>query len=261
MSLKRVIAVLLQEYYITVRSVEVIFDIFIYSFVSVVLFGFFASYLLGSNNFVAGRYLLVGILYWEVIRIVQYSVTVGSMWNIWSRNLSNMFIAPLHSAEYLGAHTFSGIAKALFVLGINSAVAARVFGFSILELGPMLVVYLILFIAFAFAVGIIILGVIFRFGTRIQAFAWGILPILQPLTAAFFPVTVLPAPLRTVSWMFPATYVFEAVRFQLDTGLVEWELIFTAGILSVIYIIFSIFIFSWLFRASRDSGQFARNES
>lgn len=261
MSIKRIIAVLTQEYFMIYRSVETFFDIFVFSFISLLLFGFFSSYLVGENNVIAAQYLLLGMLFWEVVRVVQYAVTIASLWNLWSRNLSNMFISPVSMAEYIAAHTLSAILRGGLVFIINAFIAAYVFRFSVFDLGVMVWIYFLLFAAFAFSAGLVILGTIFRFGTRIQAFAWGIVPILQPLTAAFFPVSILPKPLQTFAWLFPITYVFEAARFQLDTGQVDWQLIFSAILLNVVYAIFAVFLFSWLFRASRDSGQFARNET
>lgn len=261
MSIKRIFAVLTQEYYMIFRSVEAFFDIFVFSFISLLLFGFFSTYLVGENNVIAAQYLLLGMLFWEVVRVVQYAITVASLWNLWSRNLSNMFIAPVSTAEYITAHTASAIIKGGLVFIINATVASIVFGFSVFDLGIMVWVYFLLFAVFAFSAGLILLGAIFRFGTRIQAFAWGIVPILQPLTAAFFPVSILPVPLQTFAWFFPITYLFEAVRTQLNTGHVDWRQILFAIILDIVYTIFAIVIFSWLFRAAKDSGQFARNES
>lgn len=261
MSIKRIFAVLTQEYYMIFRSVETFFDIFVFSFISLLLFGFFSTYLIGENNIIAAQHLLLGMLFWEVVRVVQYAVTIASLWNLWSRNLSNMFIAPVSTAEYLTAHTVSAVIRGGLVFVLNASVASVAFGFSVFELGPMVWVYFFLFAVFAFSAGIILLGAILRFGTRIQAFAWGIVPILQPLTAAFFPVSILPAPLQAFAWLFPTTYLFEAVRSHLDMGSVDWRLIFFAVILDIVYTVFAVVIFSWLFRASRDSGQFARNES
>jgi len=261
MSFKRVLAVLQQEYYLTIHSMETIFDVFIYSFISLFIFGFISNYLVGGENLTAARYLLLGLLLWEVVRIVQYSISMGSMWNIWSRNLSNMFIAPLSVIEYFTAHTLSGIAKAGLVLIIDAAITSIIFQFHFLDLGIMVVAYFLLLAWFGFSTGIAIIGVIFRFGTRIQAFSWGIVPILQPLTAAFFPVSVLPKPLQALAWSFPTTYVFEAARFQLDTGQVDWRLLIFAILLNCVYVVAAVAIFSRLFQASRDSGQFARNET
>src|SRR5260370_782015 len=127
MSFRRIRSVLLQELFITYRSMEIIFDVFILSLISLFLFGFLSLYLVGTQNAIAGKILLLGMLLWDVIRIIQYSISIGSLWNLWARNLCNMFIAPLHMGEYLLAHTLSGIAKAILVFTLDSVFCSSSF--------------------------------------------------------------------------------------------------------------------------------------
>src|SRR5216110_2497267 len=102
MSFRRIRSVLLQEFFITYKSMEIIFDIFVLSLIS--LFGFLSLYLVGTQNTLVAKFLLLGMLLWDIIRVIQYSISIGSLWNLWARNLCNMFIAPLHMGEYLLAH-------------------------------------------------------------------------------------------------------------------------------------------------------------
>lgn len=262
MSFRRIQAVLLQEFFITSRSMEVIFDIFVFSLISLFLFGFLSLYLVGTQNVLAAKFLLLGMLLWDIIRIIQYSISIGSLWNIWARNLCNMFIAPLHVSEYLSAHTLSGIAKAIVVFALDSLIAIWIFHFNIYQVGFFnLLIYFLGLSIFAFVTGIIILGLIFRYGMRIQAFAWGLIPILQPLTAALFPVKVLPPPLQVFAYLFPCTYIFEAARYSLSSGNRDWYDIGIAFVLNVLYVGLSILFFMVMFRSARNTGQFARNES
>lgn len=262
MSFRRIQSVLLQEFYITFRSMEVIFDVFLLSLISLFLFGFLSLYLIGTQNTLAAKFLLLGMLLWDIIRIIQYSISIGSLWNIWARNLCNMFIAPLHVSEYLAAHTLSGIAKAIVVFALDSIIAIWIFHFNIYQVGlENLVIYFVNLSIFAFITGIIILGLIFRYGMRIQAFAWGLIPILQPLTAALFPVKVLPPPLQVFAYLFPCTYVFEAARYSFSSGNRDWYSIGVAFFLNLFYVVLSIQFFRIMFHNAKNSGQFARNES
>ncbi len=75
-------AILLQELFITIKSFEVIFDIVVFPGMSIIVFGFLSSYIAGSSNSVLGHSLLMGMILWQIIFIIQYSVSVGSLWNI-----------------------------------------------------------------------------------------------------------------------------------------------------------------------------------
>ncbi len=262
MSLGRIKAVLTQELFVTFRSMEVIMDIIFFPSMTIVLFGFLSTYLVGTADPLVGHSVLMGMLLWEVVFITQYSVSVGSLWNIWSRNLSNMFISPLDIKEYIFAHILSGSIKALLVFLITSLLSMYVFNFNIFQVGLLnLSLFYVNLVFFAISIGIAILGIIFCFGTRIQAFAWGLLPMFQPLTAALYPVSVLPSPLKELAHIFPATYIFEAARATLATGVTRWDLIGSAFGLNIIYLVCGISFFNLMFRKSRESGQFARNES
>ena len=262
MKLKRVIGVLKQEYFITIRSVEVMVDVLFFPLVNIVVFGFLSLYLSGGTHALAGEYVLLGMLLWQIIWIIEYSVTLGSLWNIWSRNLSNMFIAPLEFKEYILAHSVSGIVKAVMLLGLGGILSHFVFGFDLLSIGllPLALVF-INFSFFAFSVGITVLGLLFRYGTRIQALSWSLITIFQPLSAAFFPLYVLPAPIQLVSKLFPSTYTFEAARYALVNHAVEWNYFGIAFVENIFYFILSIIFFAYMFKVSRDTGQFVRNEA
>lgn len=257
----RMFAIMLQEFFIMKRSLEVIIDLFYFSIITVVVFGFVSLYLAGSDDSLTAYYLLYGMILWEVIRLTQYSVSVGSLWNIWSRNLSNMFVAPLSVTEYLVAQIISGILKTVVIFVLIGCIAIFVFNFNIFQTGTTnLILFFINLSIFAWAIGIMILGLIFKYGTKIQALAWGLVFIFQPLTAAFFPLDVLPPFLQTFAKVLPPTYVFEAARKSLSDPSVDWNLTIIAFILNAIYLVIAIVLFTFMFNASKKSGQFARNE-
>lgn len=261
MSLTRIKAILLQELFITRHSLEVIMDIIVFPMTNVVLFGFISTFLVGSTNTSAAHSLLMGMILWQIVYITQYSISVGSLWNIWSRNLSNMFIAPITLTEYMSAYIFSGILKSILTFLIFSFTAIFFFNFNIFELGSInLILFFVNMVIFAASTGMAILGAIFRYGTRIQSLAWGVIFIIQPLTAAFFPVSVLPTPLQKIAYLFPPTYIFEAARTSLNKPGISWDMIGISFVINIAYFILAIIFFNYMFRKAKDSGQFARNE-
>lgn len=261
MSITRIKAVLLQEFYITRNSLEIIIDLFFFSIMTTTVFGFVSLFLSGSVNSTSAHYLLLGILLWEIIRISQYSISVGALWNIWSRNLSNMFITPLSLKEFMVAYMLSATVKASITFIFISLITTALFDFNIFSIGiiNLLLIFINLTI-FSWTTGIIILGLIFRFGTRIQALAWGLIFLFQPLTAAFFPVKILPDFLQVVAYTLPPTYVFEAARNALENPLVNWNFAGIAFLQNIIYFFMSIWFFNIMFNKSKDSGQFSRME-
>jgi ABC-2 type transport system permease protein len=165
--------------------------------------------------------------------------------------------------EYLFAQAFSGVIKALVIVGSSGVVSALLFDFNPLEVGvaPLLLAFAN-FVIFALSMGITVLGLIFRYGTRIQALAWGLIAVFQPLSAAFYPVAVLPPALRYVAYLFPPTFTFEAARFgMLNHHAVNWRLFGISFAENALWFALCVAAFNALYRKSRDSGQFARNEA
>lgn len=243
---------------------EVVVDLFYFSIITVIVWGLISLYLNAngaSTGQLTGSSLLTGMILWEVIRVIQYSVSVGALWNIWSRNLSNMFIAPLSLREYLIAGLISGIIKALFILIIISFISIFLFKFNIFQIGILnLSIYFINLTLFSWAIGIIILAFIFRYGTRIQALAWGAIFIFQPLTGAFFPIKILPIALQKIAYFIPATHVFESARANLIYPSINWTQVGIMSIENIVYLIISLWFFNKMFNKSKETGQFARNE-
>jgi ABC-2 type transport system permease protein len=261
MSPSRVRAILLQEAYITRRSVEVLIDLPFFSLTSVIVFGFISTFLSSAVNPTIGRYLFLGMLLWEIVRVAQYSMSIEALWNVWSHNLSNMFISPLSIAEYVVAQMISSAVKALLIFGVLSLIAATLFSFNLFSMGVANVaLYFLNLLFFAWSVGLAVLGVIFRFGTRIQALAWGIAYLFPPVAAAYYPLNVLPVPLQAIGRAIPATYVFEAARASLGQPAVDWQAMGLAFAENALYFGVAVLFFAYMYRRSRQTGQFARNE-
>lgn len=262
MSLNRIKAIFLQEYFHSRKSLEVIMDLVFFSIMNVILFGFISLFLAGNDNRLAGYYVVIGVLLWEIIRINQYSVSVGTLWNVWSHNLSNIFITPISSTEYMLAHMLSAFAKTAVLFVVMAIISVFAFKFSIFSIGlvNMALIFMNLTI-FAWSAGLILLGFIFRYGTRIQALAWGTIFIFQPLTAAFFPLSVLPDGVAWIARALPPTYAFETARLALKNPGINWSFATISLALNIVYFLLAAAIFNFLFRRSKETGQFARNDS
>jgi ABC-2 type transport system permease protein len=188
-------------------------------------------------------------------------MSLGALWNVWSHNFSNMFITPLSMPEYVLAQMLSGVVKAAVLFSLVALIAAVGFGFDVFRMGvPNLALLFVNLLVFGYSLGLIILGIIFRLGTRIQALAWGLVLLFQPLTAAYYPLSVMPAPLQAVARLLPPTYVFEAARAGLDTPDIRWADMGMAAMQNAVYFALAVWFFNYMYRRSRETGQFARNE-
>lgn len=257
-------AVLRQELYVTRASWEIYFDIFLFTLANVVLFGFIANYLVkgsSAHTVLQVQSLVIAVVFWEALRVNQYSTSVSSMWNVWSHNLSNMFIAPIRTSEYLLAHIIAATLKSLAILLISGVLAGTIFHINMLHLGifPLLFTYLNMVI-FATAIGLVLIGLVFQFGTKVQALTWGSVYVIQPLCAVFFPVGVLPGFLQPVSHLLPVTYFFEWLRALHEKTAFSNLRVFGAFAFNVLCLVIASLIFSRQLAAAKRSGQLVRND-
>ncbi len=246
----------------TKGSWEVILDIFVFSLINIILFGFISRYLAQStDNRVQAQSLLIAVIFWEVIRVNQYSTSVSSMWNVWSHNLSNMFIAPIRVTEYLAAHVLAATVKSFTIFVTAVLFAKYAFHLNMFGLGlfPLAFSYLNMVI-FATAIGLVLVGFVFQFGTRVQALSWGVIYFVQPFSAVFFPISILPAFLQPIGYGIPVTYFFEWLR-ALHAGVgYEASKVMGAFCLNIIFLVVGCYIFSRQLAAAKRSGQLVRND-
>lgn len=257
----RIAGLVRQEMYLTRHRMEIVMDILFFPLMNVILFGYITHYI-GSGGHVNGNYFIIGVLLWEIVVVVQYNVTVSSLWSMWSRNLTNIFIAPISITEYLTAQVVASILRTFAVVGFLALGTWLVFDFDILSVGLLnLALFTFNLIFFSCWLGIGLLGTVFRFGLRFQSLSWYAVFLFQPLAAAFFPVSVLPSFIQPISYALPPTYIFEAARGALaHPHFVNWHYMLVAFGLNVVYSTIAIVLFRLFFRGSKETGQFARND-
>ncbi|PIY69287.1 hypothetical protein COY90_01350 [Candidatus Roizmanbacteria bacterium CG_4_10_14_0_8_um_filter_39_9] len=260
MSLNRIKAILLHEMHMARHSYEIFNDLLLYPLFSIIVFGFMTLYLVGTTGKVVADQVLLGMILWQVLNITQYSIAVGCLWDVWSRNLTNIFITPITITEYLISYAITGTIKALIVITLASILSLFVFHLNILSMGIVNLFFIVLNLAvFGFSFGVMMLGLIFRYGTKIQAFAWGLLNVFQPLMAVIYPASILPEPFRTMSYLFAPTYAFEAMRKSMVGKNITVEIIYSF-LYNLIFLIYAVLFFQYMFKKSKETGQFARLE-
>lgn len=256
----RIKAVLLHAWYHLNHSVETWVDLFWFTLINIFVFGLITLYFFEGGSVQAG-YMLMGLILWGVLYIGQYSITVAALWEIWSKSFTTLFISPLTLGEFIFGHMIGGVLKSLAVFFLTAAVTILLYDFSIFSLGWILIILIAELLVFSWSSGIFLLALIIRFGTTIQSLAWGFIYLIQPLSAVFFPVEVLPASVRWISWGIPVTYVFEAAREKLSLGTVNWQFLLLSTILNLFYLLLSLWFIFRMLERGKKTGSFARMEN
>jgi len=173
---------------------------------------------------------------------------------IWSRNFTNLFIAPIKISEIIAALTFTAILRTLIGLVPAVLIAVPLFGVSILKLGIPLIFLLISLYLFGITLGLLVTSGLLRFGPSFENIAWASLFFLAPLGCIYYPIDILPNILQIIAKGLPLVHVFEEMRSILMNNSVNYYNILKSISISVIYFIFGIIIFYISYFGARKRG-------
>lgn len=262
MNKSRIKAIIIQNLFFLRRSPEELIDVFFWPSMDVLIWGFMTVYFARLQGPVAEvvAFLMGGLILWNIVWRAQQDICFVLLRNIWSRAIINLFSSPLTPWEFITATMFLGFFRILLTLFVASGLAFALYSFNIFSLGFYLLPFFASLIAFAWAVGIFITGLIIRFGMRVQVLAWSLIVLLHPFSAVFYPVSVLPPFLQKVAFFLPTAHIFEGMREVLKTGTMSSEHLFWAFVFNAAYLIFSAWFFIFIFEKSREKGKLAKVE-
>jgi ABC-2 type transport system permease protein len=173
---------------------------------------------------------------------------------IWSRNFTNLFVAPLKVSEIITALTVTALLRTL--IGIIPAIflATPFFGVSIFNLGPSLALLFLSLYLFGITLGLLVTAGLLRYGPAFENIAWSSLFFLAPLGCIYYPLSILPDWLQTIAKALPLVYIFEEVRSILLNNIVNYSNIIYALKLNLIYFTAAVFVFYLAFYEARKKG-------
>tara|TARA_B100000965_G_scaffold94812_1_gene77431 strand:- start:605 stop:1165 length:561 start_codon:yes stop_codon:yes gene_type:complete len=173
---------------------------------------------------------------------------------IWSRNFTNLFIAPMKISEIIVSLVFTALIRALIGLVPAILLTSPLFGISLLDLGlPLALLFLSLYI-FGITLGILVAAGLLRFGPSFENIAWSTMFLLAPFGCIYYPVETLPGIFQSIAYMLPLVYIFEETRNILVNQYVNYENIIQALYLNALYLVIAISIFYYSFDKARDKG-------
>jgi ABC-2 type transport system permease protein len=251
----RVSALLLRHLYLYRRSHIRAGEVFFWPVMNLVLWGFITAYVQRLALSETVSFLLGGLIFWDVLYRAQMAITLSVTEEVWVKNLLNIFIAPIYTVDFILATALMGVIRAMANVLILGILAYVLYAFNLLTIGLALLPFLASLLLFGWAVG---MSAMVRFGQAAEALAWGVPFLLQPLSAVFYPVDVLPPWLQAMAHLLPSMYIFEGMRTALRTGTVDSALLLTALALNVVYLAAGAGFFGWMLQQAREKGYLSR---
>jgi ABC-2 type transport system permease protein len=106
-------------------------------------------------------------------------------------------------------------------------------------------------------IALFVIGLVLRFGTGAEAFAWGILFAVMPLSGVFYPASSLPALLRPLAEVLPTTHAFAAGR-EVALGGPVWDQLGLAALGTVGLAVVALGYATWMLAVFRRRGYVTR---
>jgi len=252
----RIGAMVLRHLYLMRTSWPRVFELMYWPTIQMILWGFITRFFLEHSSYVAqaAGVLIAAVLLWDVLFRGQLGFSLSFLEEIWSRNLGNLAVSPLTPGEFLLSLTVMSLLRTLIGVLPAAGLAIVFYEFSIFTLGLPLVAFFTLLLVFGWAIGMMVSALVLRVGQGAESVAWLAIFLLAPVSAIYYPVTVLPDWLQTISWLLPTAPVFEGMRAILIDGTVRLDLLAHALAVDLAYLALGSFLFLYSFHVARKRG-------
>lgn len=256
MKFNRIKALIIRQLYLYPRSFPRLMDVFFWPVLELLVWGFLSLYLehLNLNNVNIVSFLLGALIFWELLNRSQQAVTISFLEDVWEKNLLNLFVTPLRIIEFLLSTVVLGLVRIVMQAIVLGVIALFLYGFNIFQFGLYTLPFIVSLLLFGWVLGLLVVAIILRFGTSAQVLAFGVIFLIQPFSAVFYPVAALPTVLQWLAYALPSTYVFEGMRAVITTGTVEWSTLAISFGLNILYLALVFRFFYSMFRKVKERG-------
>jgi ABC-2 type transport system permease protein len=231
-------------------------EIFFWPLMDLLVWGFITVYFAQSQiafpRFVT--FFLGALILWDILYRAQQGISISFLEEVWSKNLLNLFVSPMRPCEFLVALMTISVAKMLAAGAASALLAWLFYSFNFFIIGISLIPFVLNLLVMGWSIGIISMSTILRYGQQAEVLAWGLGFLIQPFSAVFYPVSVLPAWIQPIAKIIPASHIFEGMRAVLETGKIPYAQLGLATLLNGVYLFLSIGFFYYMLRVVKEKG-------
>ena len=252
----RVYAMLLRYLYLLRSSWPRALELVYWPTIQMILWGFMSQFLMTNSSWVARAFgvLIAAVLLWDVLFRGQLGLSMSFLEEIWARNLGHLFVSPLRPYEWILSLIAMSFVRVLIGVVPAMLLAIPLYHYSIFSLGLPLIAFFVTLLVMGWALGLMISALILRHGQGAESVAWLAIFVLAPISAVYYPVTVLPPALQYVALALPSAHVFEGMRAVMFDHVFRWGDFLAALGLDLVYLGLGAAAFLYAFRGARRRG-------
>ncbi len=261
MNLRVVYALVLRYLFLYTRNWVRVVELIFWPTMDLVVWGSLTIFLGTEGGAQAPRfvaYIIGGVIFWDVLFRSQQAVAISFLEDVWTKNLLNIFTAPVRSVEYVAAGLVVGVLRTTVTITILAVIAATSYKFDLFQIKFALLPYFGNLLLFGWALGMISSALIMRWGQAAESLAWAVPFLVQPAVCVFYPLSVLPGWAQSIGVAMPATHVFEGMRAVLDGKALDWGQVGVALVLNLLWLGLAAGMYSWILESGRRRGMLTR---
>lgn len=251
--LYKTIAFAYRNFLITKRNFFTIFETLFWPLVSLFSVGLMGSYLELTEDLLA--FIMIGAVALSVMQLAQLDVTYVLLFDIWSKSIKYTLVAPASFANLVAGSWMVGILRGFIAFAILAIFSQFLFGLNLVKIPILsLGVFLIGLFLNALIIGMSSCIFLLLFGYRAEVAAWTSTAIIMLLCGIYYPVTVLPPWIQSISYAIPATHLLEYFRsfYGFEPSFANPHLLGYA--LNIVYIIIGGLAYGLAMKRARKTG-------
>lgn len=209
-------------------------------------------------------YLLVGALVWNYISVVFGLISETITWERWEGTIEYTFMAPISRLTHLFGTTLFAIFYAIVHTFVILGVVSLFFEVDLSQANFWSAIMLLILGSFSFVgVGILAAVLPLLFPERGAQMTNVVNALILLVSGVYFPVSVLPGWMQTISRISPAYYVLDGTRAALLQGTSVWQLaqpyLLPLLVIGLIAVPLGLWVFVTAERFAKRTGRLKRN--
>ena len=253
-SFARVWTIVLHIFYGSRHDFNRLAEITYWPFIDILLFGFIGVSFASSQQSNLMLAFLGGLVLWQVAYRTNLEISRNILQELRDKNLINLLATPLSTAEWIMGLMLTGGIVIIFTCVFGAACVCMLYHTNIFAIGFPLGIFVALLAMSGWVLGLLSASVLMRWGQRVETVVWAIGWLPAPFCSVYYPTDVLPAWAQTISKCLPMTYVFEALRVYIKTGILSYSYILMAIVLLGIYLTAALCLFFAMLHHRKNKG-------
>ncbi|MBI5451612.1 MAG: ABC transporter permease [Gammaproteobacteria bacterium] len=252
-TIRRIQAMVWRYLYLMRASWPRMIELVYWPTVQVILWGFINQFMITQSSWLAqaAGLFIAAVLLWDVLFRAQLGVSVVFFEEMYSRNLGHLFVSPLRPYELALALVTISLLRTSLGVGAAALLAIVLFKYSIFSMGLPLLAFFTNLLVFGWAIGLMVVAMVLRYGLGAESLAWAVIFALAPISGVYYPIEVLPSWVQPLALLLPASHVFEGMRTLMIDHYFDGRQFAQAVVLNLGYLALGVSLFLLAFRAAR----------